>query len=163
MTNSEETYVKYFGHVYAFLVSLCRDDRLAEELTQETFARAIKNSREFSERCLPETWLCSIAKNCYFDYCRKEKRIVLGDVPESAGEPLEKLITEREGLMRVHSALHSLQEPYNEVFTLRVFGGLDYGEIAALFEKSETWGRVTFYRAKQKLQETLGKDGYDGE
>lgn len=154
----EAVYQRYFQIIYRFLLSLCRDGPLAEELAQETFLRAMENWQDFRGQCQPETWLISIAKNRYFDHCRRRKRIVLGEVPESSGNALDRALEDKEMLGFLHQALHRMPEPYKEVFTLRVFGELSYAQIGALFNKSETWGRVTYYRAKVKLQTELGKE-----
>lgn len=57
--------------------------------------------------------------------------------------------------MDIHKHLHALNEPYREVFMLRVFGELSFKEIAAICEKTESWAKVTFYRAKNKLIEAM--------
>ncbi|MEE0967820.1 MAG: sigma factor-like helix-turn-helix DNA-binding protein, partial [Clostridia bacterium] len=51
--------------------------------------------------------------------------------------------------------LHELEEPYKEVFMLSVLGGFSLKDISLVFGKSESWARVTFYRAKQKLLERM--------
>ena len=53
--------------------------------------------------------------------------------------------------------LHELEEPYKEVFMLSALGGVPLKEISAIFGKSESWARVTCYRAKQKLLERMRK------
>ena len=55
----------------------------------------------------------------------------------------------------IHRVLHNMPEHYREVFWLRVFGELPYCQIAELFEKSESWARVTYHRAKIKIWEEL--------
>lgn len=154
----EAVYEKHFQAVYRFLLSLCRDRHVAEELSQETFFRAMRNWQAYQGRCAPDTWLCSIAKNAYFSYCRRQKRVVSGDIDalsageaDDAGDALEK----REQMDEALRALHGLREPYKEVFTLRVFAALDYAQIAALFGKSESWARVTYYRAKGMVQDEM--------
>ena len=57
--------------------------------------------------------------------------------------------------MKIHQALHKLPDPYREVFWLRAFGELSFAQIAALFEKTESWARVTYHRARLKLKEEL--------
>ena len=57
--------------------------------------------------------------------------------------------------MIAHRRLHMLEEPYREVFTLRTFCDLSHIEIAELFGKSESWSRVTYYRARGMLRETV--------
>ena len=66
---------------------------------------------------------------------------------------VEEALLDRETAMELHRRLHRLPEPYREVFSLRVFGELSYGQIAQIFEKSESWARVTYYRAKCRLKE----------
>ena len=63
----EEIYREYAGMVYKYLISLTRDEGLAEELTQETFYQAIKSSNKYNESCKISTWLCAIAKKCSYD------------------------------------------------------------------------------------------------
>lgn len=57
--------------------------------------------------------------------------------------------------MQIHRLLHTMSEPYREVFSLHVFGELTFREIAEVFEKSESWAKMTFYRAKAKLIDGL--------
>ena len=58
---------------------------------------------------------------------------------------------------RIHVVLHNLEEPYKEVFQLRVFGELSFAQIASIFGKTEAWARVTYHRAKLKIQERMGQ------
>ncbi len=148
--NFEEIYSEYATAVYRFLIGLTRDAHVAEELTQECFYRAYKSANTFKGNCKLSVWLCQIAKNSYFDYCRKAKpRPVLDERTGDYG-PEDGLLL-KENLAQIHKILHALDEPYKEVFTLRVFGELSYKDIASLFEKSENWARVVFFRAKAKI------------
>ena len=70
-------------------------------------------------------------------------------------ESLEQRFADKETAYAIHEVLHTLNEPYKEVFWLRTFGELSYGQIAALFGKSESWARVTYYRAKIMIKEEL--------
>ncbi len=143
--------------VFRFVFSLSGDRQIAEDVTQETFERAFRSFGKFSGRCAVSTWLCQIAKNAYFARVRKEKRYVLTDeVPDAPAA--DQNLWEKEQALQTHRALHKMREPYKEVLTLRVFGELDYAEIAALFQKSESWARVTFYRAKGMLREMMEED-----
>ena len=152
MESFEAVYEELFPQVYRYLLVLCGDRDLAEELTQETFFQAIQHIGEFQGGCKLYVWLCQIGKNQYFSWCRRRKR---EDRPEklleSAG--LEELLLDRETSMDLHRRLHALPEPYREVFSLRVFGELSFRQIGELFQKTESWARVTFFRAKQKLRE----------
>ena len=144
--------------VYRFLLSMCGNEDLAEELTSETFYRAYLHIDKFRGECKPETWLCQIAKNALFKETKRTKRIVpWGQFRTSetdSGDIFEKL-SNKEQALQIHRHLHRLSEPYKEVFMLRVLGELKFQEIAGLFDKSESWAKVTFYRAKDKLIELM--------
>ena len=161
VTDFEEVYSLYFRDVYRYALSLCRDAVLAEEVTQETFFKALENMDRFDGRSKISVWLCSIARNTYFSLCRKEKRfqceIPAESLPTDASP--EQLLVTREEAFAVHRILHGMEEPYKEVFMLSVFGGLSLKKISTLFGKSESWARVTFYRAKQKLLEGMKQNG----
>ena len=143
MTEFERIYKEHFDTVYKFLIRLCRSAPLAEELAQETFFRAMRSLGKFDGRCRIEVWLCQIAKNAYFSDCRKQKgkKHVL---PETdGGLRVEEAILDKDQAMTIHAHLHELTEPYKEVFMLRIFGELEYAQIAQLFGKTECWARVT--------------------
>lgn len=150
----EEIYVQYFSKVYKFVLTLCQNSSLSEEITQETFFKALKSINKFNQKCKLETWLCKIAKNTYFDYLKKHGL--------KAEYPLENLsydydteerFFDKETAYDLHKVLHRLKEPYKEVFLLRVFCELSFLQIGELFEKSENWARVTYYRAKLLIKE----------
>lgn len=155
MTDFEAIYREHFGPVYKYILSLCRDSALAEEITQETFLKALEAIEGFDGRCRLSVWLCQIAKNCWYSRLRRRKHLAPeADVPDESTD-MEQLLLDREEARRIHQALHKLEEPYKEVFSLRIFGELPFAQIAELFGKTESWARVTFYRAKQKIQEEL--------
>ena len=145
--------------VFRFLMKLCGDVSLAEELTQETFFRAYMNISALRNEEKVAVWLCQIAKNTYFAWFNEQKRKQPISQPISANSTpdLAELFEEKELASRAFSVLHALEEPYKEVFMLSVFGGLSLKDISAMFGKSESWARVTYYRAKQKIMEGLGR------
>lgn len=157
MADFGEIYSEYFSDVYKYVLSLCMDEAVAEEITQETFFKAMQHINKFNGSCKLYVWLCQIAKNTYFTYCRKKKRIVSDldtDIPDISFN-LEKDYLDKDTAKQLHIALHNLHEPYKEVFTLRVFGELPFSQIGELFEKTDSWARVIFYRAKKQLQEVM--------
>ena len=158
--NIEELYRTYFDIVYRYIRSISQDGSLAEEVTQETFFKALKKADQFRGDCDVRVWLCQIAKNTLYDHLKKQKKQLLGDErleeAESAdGELLEEKLAQRSQAMEIHKVLHRLSEPYKEVFSLRTFGELTFREIGMLFGKSEIWARVTYYRARVKIREEL--------
>jgi RNA polymerase sigma factor (sigma-70 family) len=155
----ESIYDQYFRDVYSFVLSLSRNEQIAEEITQETFFKALKNIDKFKGNCKVNVWLCQIAKNTYFTYLDKQKRFGTDDIPEEISEnSIESMIMNKEETFRLHKALHRLKDPYKEVFTLRVFGELSFKQISQLFEKTESWARVTFHRAKGKIRDLLREE-----
>lgn len=155
MTNLEAAYTDLFPQVYKYLLALCQDPDLAEELAQETFFQAIQHIDRFRGDCRLYVWLCQIGKNQYLSWLRRSKRredvAELDQLPNSGD--LEDALLDREASMALHRKLHALPEPYHEVFSLRVFGELSFGQIAQLFGKTESWARVTYQRARLKLKE----------
>ena len=139
--------------VHRFLLSLCKDVSLADELTAETFYQAYLHIDTFRGDCRVESWLCQIAKNALVRELRRQKRAVPYEeaLALAAPDDIFELLADKDQSMRIHTSLHRLKEPYREVFTLRVLGELRFRDIAALFGKSESWAKVTFYRAKDKL------------
>lgn len=144
---------------------MCRDEHVAEEITQETFLKALKSIDTFEGKCKMNVWLCQIAKNTLYSYQSKQSRTKakawaeLHENMRANERGQEELLLQKEDALRVHKILHVMKEPYKEVFTLRVFGELSFAEISQLFEKTESWARVTFYRAKQSIQEKLKEVG----
>ena len=164
MLNIQEVYEQYFTVVYRYLLSLSHNTHIAEELTQETFFKALKKVDDFRGDCDLRVWLCQISKNTYYDYLKKNKKYA----PESQDEKKESFpsdllqnFSDKETALQVHKVLHRLSEPYKEVFSLRVFGELSFSDISDLFGKSESWARVTYYRAKKMIVEKMGGAGND--
>lgn len=157
MTDFNDVYQRYFRDVYRYAFSLCKNESLAEEITQETFFKALGSLDSFDGKCKVSVWLCQIAKNTYISICRKEKHL---DHDTDTGllvsrQNIEEKYLSNESAFEIHKILHKLPEPYKEVFSLRAFGELSYGQIAALFGKTETWARVTYHRARLKIKEEL--------
>ena len=157
MADFKEVYKLYFRDVYHYTYSLCRNASMAEEITQETFFKALNGLDSFDGKCKVLVRLCQIAKNTYLSICRKEKHIDydIDTVSLISDHNIEDNYLSRESAFEIHKVLHRLQEPYKEVFFLRTFGELSYAQIAELFSKTETWARVTYHRAKLKIQEEL--------
>ncbi len=151
----EQLYKAYYMQVYSYMMTVCKNPELAEEITQRAFYKALLSFKKYRGEASQLTWLCTIAKNIYIDRLRKEKK--QSELPEEAqsGENLEEKIENEDAAFRIHQILHQMNEPYKEVFQLRVFGELSYAQIGKLFGKSESWARVTYYRAKNKIKDKL--------
>lgn len=151
----EETYRTYFRNVFLFVCSLTADRTLAEEITQETFLKAMEAIDSFDGRKDILAWLFTIARNTYYSHCRRQK--YLAEEPEEipCGDTLMEQMLDREQADAIYSFLHRMQEPYKEVFTLRVLGELPFERIGKIFGKSGGWARVTYYRAKKMIIEHM--------
>ncbi len=157
----EQLYNACYMQVYSYVMTLTKNRDLAEEITQHTFYKALASKSEFRKGSGELTWLCAIAKNAFFDEMRRQKRFA-PDAPAdrdllSECDP-EAKAADTDAAYRVHLILHRLEEPYKEVFSLRVFGELPFSRIASLFGKTESWARVTYHRARLKIKERMDHD-----
>ena len=152
MADFEEVYRRCFADVYKYVLALSRDEAVAEEVTQETFFKALTAIDGFRGQCQLRVWLCQIARNQYLSLCRERQKFA-DTVPEQGDDGIEAGFADREDARRLHVLLHDLPEPYKEVFSLRTFGELPFAQIGELFGKTESWARVTYFRARQKLKE----------
>ncbi|NYB73554.1 sigma-70 family RNA polymerase sigma factor [Sedimentibacter hydroxybenzoicus DSM 7310] len=158
----DELYNEYFQTVFKYLFCLTHDVDLSEELTQETFCQAIKTYDKFRGDCKISVWLCQISKHLWYKELNKRKKNISCPIDEisdslESKEHVESLILINESKVELFQKLQSLDEKTREVMYLRLTGELSFKEIGEILNKNETWARVTFYRAKQKL----AKEGLD--
>jgi len=155
----EDMYQRFFKDVYLFVFSISKDRQIAEDITLETFFKALKEIKNFRGDCSVKSWLCQIAKNLYISQTRKKSMISLEDmdaVPNQiSATSIEQEYIQKEDKLSVYKVLHFLDEPYKEIFLLRTLGDLSFKEIADVFHKTESWARVTYHRARLKIQEAL--------
>ena len=155
----ERLYEACYMRVFSYAMTITGDRHQAEEITQETFFRAFSKLNSFRGEADEVTWLCAIARNLAVD--EKRRQGWFGELPEEAvacEKSVEQAAVERDDSFRVHMALHALEEPYREVFELRVFGELSFAQIGQIFRRTENWARVTFHRARAKLKERMEND-----
>ena len=157
MTEFEKLFQENQGFIFKYLMKMTQDASLAEELTQETFFRAYMNFSSLRDKEKASVWLCQIAKNTYFAWFNQQKQTDSLDGLDELGDGkcIEEAFAQKELSQKALQCLHDLEEPYKEVFMLYVLGGFSLKDISSLFSKSESWARVTFYRAKQKLSERI--------
>lgn len=160
MQDFDKLYEKYFRYVYQYVRRLSHNDSIADEITSDTFFKALSSLDGFRGECDIRVWLCQIAKNSYFSYMRKNKRFDRTADTEKMEQILfeetpEGLLLRKDELSSIRSALHDLHEPYKEVFMWRVLGELSFSQIGRLFSKSENWACVTYHRARKMIQKRL--------
>ena len=154
-----EIYNEHAKMIYNFLLRMCKNEHLAEDLMQDTFLKAIERIDTFDQQCKLSSWLCQIAKNTYFDYFRKKKNQVEMELCEENLQDVELSPEDRlmsaEATGEIHRLIHKLEDAYKEVFLLRFYANLSFKEIGNVFGKSEVWGRVTYLRGKERLLQML--------
>ena len=155
METFEQIYRAYFTDVYRYSLKLCGNADAAEELTGETFLKAMQALDSYRGDCEVRVWLCQIAKNRYLSEQRKHKTEPLSDTLESKADSPEDLAVRMDEAERVSEAVHRLDEPYKEVFLLRVYGEMPFEGIGKLFKKSANWACVTFHRATARIKSEL--------
>lgn len=164
MTDFEEIYKLYFKDVYLYIRRLSGDEELAEEITADTFFKALRSIDKFRGDCDIRVWLCQIAKNSYYSYLKQNKK------NESIEENLYELadkgsfvdeLTRHDEARLIQKILHTVNEPYKEVFMWRVYADMSFREIGQIFSKSENWACVTYHRARKMIKERLEEYGYE--
>lgn len=153
----EELYNEYFKTIYKYLICLTHSKEIAEDLTQETFCKAISKISMFRGECKISVWLCEIAKNLWFNELKKNKRIVLTDDEKDLADMKynieDKFLLEQDKV-ELHKKIYNLDSQIKEIFYLRLFANLSFKEIGEIMGKSEVWARVNFYRGKEKMKES---------
>ena len=155
----EQIYNIYFKSVYRYIRKLSGDEHIAEEITSETFLKAMKSIGDFRGECDMRVWLCQIAKHIWYQELDRRRRKKTEPLQENGtGDGLENDYCRKEQTMEVMKAVHILEESGKEVFLLRITGGFSFKEIGEICGRNENWARVTFYRAKQRIMKEVGRD-----
>ncbi len=160
MTDFEKVYKEYFNDVYLYIKRLSGDEHIAEDITSETFFKALKSIDSFRGDCEIRVWLCQIAKNSFYTYIKKNSKIQNVEETELINLPDNKRSVADEVQSKLQSfeiqkILHEIDEPYREVFMWRVYADLSFKEIAGIFNKNENWACVTYHRARKLIKERL--------
>ncbi len=156
----EEIYKTFFNDVFVYIRKLSGDENIAEEITSQTFFKALSSINKFRGECDVRVWLCQIAKNCYFTYLKKNSKteniddIQVLNIQDFTCD-INQIISNQEQSKLIQNALHTIPEPYKEVFMWRVFAELNFKEIGQIFDKSDNWACVTYHRARNMIKEKL--------
>lgn len=163
MQDIQKIYEEYFKTVNKYLFCLTHNSNISEELTQETFYRAVKKIDTYKEDCKISVWLCQIAKNLWYDQCKKNK-IATNTTKDLLDEQYANVVEEKvilnEKKIELYKRMQQLDEKTREVIYLRTTGELTFKEIGDILNRTETWARITFYRGKNQLKE---EDSYERE
>lgn len=160
VTDFEKVYKEYFNDVYLYIKRLSGDEHIAEDITSETFFKALKSIDSFRGECEIRVWLCQIAKNSYYTYIKKNSKIQnveeteLINLPDNKNNVADEVANKMQALA-IQKILEELDEPYREVFMWRVYAELSFKEIAGIFNKNENWACVTYHRARNQIKKRL--------
>ena len=160
VTDFEKVYKEYFNDVFLYIKRLSGDEHIAEEITSETFFKALKSIDSFRGECEIRVWLCQIAKNSFYTYIKKNSKIQnveeteLVNLPDNKNNVADEVANKMQALA-IQKILEELEEPYREVFMWRVYAELSFKEIAGIFNKNENWACVTYHRARNQIKKRL--------
>lgn len=150
----EDIYRENYPIVYGYLLSLCGDIHMAEDLAAETFFKAFLHPRRYDGQCKLSTWLCTIGRNLYLNERKRQLRGRRVITPSVVAPDPEEVLMKKEELARLYQMTQQLESPYGQVFFMRM-EGLSFRQIGEALDKTENWARVTYYRARVKIQERM--------
>lgn len=165
MDEYNDIYDLYGDYIYRFLLCLTLSQQTAEELTQETFYQAVKSIRRYDGTCKISVWLCQIAKHTYYNYLKREKyrrHISFEDISDGDIQTMstpEDTFISNETVAMIWKEINMLEDIYRDVLICRISNNMNFREIGVIMGKSENWARVTYYRAKKKLEERIKRYG----
>lgn len=151
----ERIYKENSAIVLRYLLSLGCPLQDAEDIIQDTFVKAILSIDSFRGDCKLSVWLCQIAKHQFFDSIAKKKR-------EYRGQDLRPIDQGHDAYLDLLELIDDLKEPYRTVSVKKEIEGWSYPDVAQIFGKTQNWARVTFFRAKKKIQAMLEPYGKEG-
>jgi RNA polymerase sigma-70 factor (ECF subfamily) len=151
----DDIYRRYSKTIFLYIYSLCRKRTLAEDLTQDTFYKAMLSFEDGD--ILP--WLYKVARNLYFDYCRKTKRESVSDAGElpDDSDVLQTVISSEKNRI-LYERIQLLKKPEREAVMLYYFGGLKQQNIAGHMGISHSSVRILLHRARRKLYESMKEE-----
>ena len=153
--NLEQFYMENYRIVYGYLLSMCGNPVWAEDLTSETFLKAISKIDSYDGRMKASTWLCTIGKRLYLDQQKRHKRLVpLDGVVLGEECDMEEKLIDSQQAKQISVFAKELGEPKQTVFLMRV-NGSSFREIGDALGKTENWARVTFFRVRNEILDRL--------
>lgn len=164
MKDFEEIYQEFYGPLHGFLLKLAGGDpHIAEELTQETFYQAYVSLHRYNGTCKFFTWLCKIAKNCYFKYLRKNKAAPMDSqaleaalTADEAQSP-EQICEQNTMKEELRTAINQLSRRQRDIVILHIYFHQTFQEIAEVLGMKESAVKVAYHRAKEQLKKRLTK------
>lgn len=154
----EEIYYTYSDDVYYYLLSMTRNEVIAEDMLQATFLQVMNGIATFRGRCSLKTWIFTIARHEYFHWTKKNPPMLQLDEEVPLHDKMIDSYEKREQVSKILKYIDNLEEPHRSLMVFRLINDLTFREIAIILGKTESWARVTFMRDKHKLLEDLREE-----
>ncbi len=152
---------RYWDRLYRWLYRMTRDRHTAEDLTQETFLKALGAVQSFRPGSNFRAWVFRIGHNNFVNQKRSERR-TKHQLPEDAAAPdvggVEITTENREALEVIHQAVADLPDDFRSALLLRVEEGLSFREVAKILGTTEETARWRVFKARQKLMKVLSPE-----
>ncbi len=150
-----ELYDEYFPKIYNYIFYRIRHKETAEDLTSQTFLKAVDNFDRFnSKKGTFQSWIYRIAKNTLIDHYRKNKETM--DIEKifnlKSDEDIEKQVADKISVQKIRKALKILSPDQQEIVIMRLWDDLPYQEIASITKKTTASCRMIFSRAIAQLR-----------
>jgi RNA polymerase sigma-70 factor (ECF subfamily) len=152
---------RYWDRLYRWLYHLTRDRHSAEDLTQETFLRALAAVKSFRPGSNFRAWVFRIGHNNFVNQKRADRRTkqpLPEDAPATEVTTVEGAAESREALEVVERAVSELPTPFRAALMLAVHEGLSYREVAKVLGTTEETARWRVFKARQKLMKVLSPE-----
>jgi len=162
----EKLFHTYYKDIYRYLYSLTRDVSLSEDLASEVFLEVVKSIATFRGASDIKTWMLSIARHKWCDYLRKKNRQVetetlsefVGELIQSDEKGTEEQYLDKELIERIYALLEEEPERTRNIVRMRI-EGYSFYEIGKSQGISESSARVIYFRKKEKIRQTIEKEG----
>lgn len=149
----ENLFRKYYNEAKLYVVTLCHDLSLAEDIVSDSFYKAFTKIDEEKESF--KFWLFKVCRNAYFDYLKRTRRLTELDDNLGRDDDLAARIIRNEEYQSLYRAISLLKPNYREIILLYYFDELTVSEIAGITEQSVENVKVQMYRARMKLKDIL--------
>ena len=155
--------LKHYPKIYQYCLLRVRDHGYAEDLTQETFLKALLSLDQSHTNM--RAWLYTVARNLYYNEVSKNRRVMYVDEYENEAEdraniPLENILSKERNRLLYHAIEH-LPERQREIVMMQYFGGLGQKEIAKVLHMTPENVRVSAHRAKKQMKNYMEGQGYE--
>lgn len=155
-----QLYKLYINYIYHYLLSLCKDESIAEDLTQDTFMKAYLALENSSPKAL-KSWLIKIAYHTFIDYTRRSKKVsseepeFFSNIPHdnSTEEEVERLLQKKD----LSNKLDQLKPLQKKAIILCDLQGYSYKEATAILCINENTLKSHIFRGRGKLRQLYKK------